>query len=296
MLSVKYGTKAAYTAIASKDNDALYFCTDTLELYKGSAAYSKAVKFVSALPDGTTTPISENVVYALPTGELQAYDPATSTFKVIGVAKVTTVGPASGSGAATDDTVPSALAVRTAIENAKVSPEFTGTPLAPTAAQGTNTQQIATTAFVKTACDAIAASLASAFEFKGVVADMAALEAITGQQAGDVYQVTIAGTGKTNAEFVWVDGTPGSWVELGTVVDLSGYAPLDSPALTGTPTAPTATEGDNSTTIATTAYADRAAATAQAAAEAASDPVGSAAAAESAAKSYTDTKLTWGTF
>ena len=35
---------------------------------------------------------------------------------------------------------------------------------------------------------------------------------------------------------------------------------------------------------------------AQAAAEAASDPVGSAAAAETAAKSYTDTKLAWGTF
>lgn len=33
-------------------------------------------------------------------------------------------------------------------------------------------------------------------------------------------------------------------------------APLASPALTGTPTAPTATAGDNSTKIATTAYAD----------------------------------------
>lgn len=33
-------------------------------------------------------------------------------------------------------------------------------------------------------------------------------------------------------------------------------APLASPALTGTPTAPTATQGDNSTTIATTAYVD----------------------------------------
>ena len=31
------------------------------------------------------------------------------------------------------------------------SPAFTGTPTAPTAAEGTNTKQIATTAFVKTA-------------------------------------------------------------------------------------------------------------------------------------------------
>lgn len=34
------------------------------------------------------------------------------------------------------------------------SPAFTGIPTAPTAAEGTNTTQIATTAFVKTAIDA----------------------------------------------------------------------------------------------------------------------------------------------
>lgn len=37
---------------------------------------------------------------------------------------------------------------------------------------------------------------------------------------------------------------------------LTPYAPLASPALTGNPTAPTQTQGDNSTKIATTAYAD----------------------------------------
>jgi uncharacterized delta-60 repeat protein len=39
-----------------------------------------------------------------------------------------------------------------------------------------------------------------------------------------------------------------------TVVGLSSKAPLESPVLTGTPTAPTATAGDNSTQIATTAF------------------------------------------
>lgn len=39
-------------------------------------------------------------------------------------------------------------------ENILVSPAFTGTPTAPTAAKGTNTTQIATTEFVKTAVDA----------------------------------------------------------------------------------------------------------------------------------------------
>ena len=128
------------------------------------------------------------------------------------------------------------------------SPTFTGTPSAPTATAGTNTTQIATTAFVKAACDAISASLAGAFNFKGIVANLTELEAIENPSNGDVYQVTNPGTGKTNAEYVY-DST-NSWIELGTVIDLSGY----SPALTGTPTAPTPTSGDDSTKIATTAY------------------------------------------
>lgn len=38
--------------------------------------------------------------------------------------------------------------------------------------------------------------------------------------------------------------------------ELGTYAPLDSPTFTGTPEAPTPSQGDNSTKIATTAYAD----------------------------------------
>ena len=44
----------------------------------------------------------------------------------------------------------------------------------------------------------------------------------------------------------------------GTAVDMSIYAPLASPALTGTPTAPTASSGDDSTQIATTAFVQNA--------------------------------------
>lgn len=44
------------------------------------------------------------------------------------------------------------------------SPTFTGTPTAPTATAGTNTTQIATTAFVKTAIDnAIGAALSASY-------------------------------------------------------------------------------------------------------------------------------------
>lgn len=131
------------------------------------------------------------------------------------------------------------------------SPALTGTPTAPTATQGDNSTAIATTAFVKAACDAISQELSAAFKFKGVVANLTELEAIVDPANGDVYQVTNPGTGKSNAEYAY-NGT--SWVELGTEVDLSGYAPLASPAFSGTPTAPTATKGTNSTQVATTAY------------------------------------------
>lgn len=44
------------------------------------------------------------------------------------------------------------------------------------------------------------------------------------------------------------------WNTNGGTVDLTTYAPLASPALTGTPTAPTATAGTNTTQIATTQF------------------------------------------
>lgn len=49
-------------------------------------------------------------------------------------------------------------------------------------------------------------------------------------------------------------GTPSTWTSDISIVDLSSYAPKASPALTGTPTAPTADAGTNTTQIATTAF------------------------------------------
>jgi hypothetical protein len=57
----------------------------------------------------------------------------------------------------------------------------------------------------------------------------------------------------TTTELNYVDG-----VTSGIQGQLDDKAPLDSPALTGTPTAPTAAAGTNSTQVATTAYADAA--------------------------------------
>jgi hypothetical protein len=74
-------------------------------------------------------------------------------------------------------------------------------------------------------------------------------------------------------------------------VDLK--APLASPALTGSPTAPTQTASDNSTKIASTAYADAAAEAAKTAAEAASLALaGGAMTGPVTLKGVTETQLT----
>lgn len=68
------------------------------------------------------------------------------------------------------------------------SPALTGTPTAPTAASGTNTTQIATTAFVTSAIS----SLGNALVFKGVVNSNSDLPAT--HTVGWVYKVGTAGT------------------------------------------------------------------------------------------------------
>jgi len=93
------------------------------------------------------------------------------------------------------------------------SPTFTGTPAAPTAVAGTNTTQIATTAFVTGA-------LASA------VAGVSSFNTRTGAVVLSTADITGA-----------------------------GGAQIASPAFTGTPTSTTPAPADNSTNIATTAFA-----------------------------------------
>lgn len=85
----------------------------------------------------------------------------------------------------------------TAAENAKANianPTFTGTPKAPTAAAGTNSTQIATTAFVQTAVSSgIAAS--DAMIIKGTIGTNGTVTALpTTYKTGWTYRVTGAGT------------------------------------------------------------------------------------------------------
>lgn len=63
----------------------------------------------------------------------------------------------------------------------------------------------------------------------------------------------LQGAGNQNAEIVFSDLTTQT-----TAFNSSLYAPLNSPAFTGNPTAPNQTQGDNSTKLATTQYVDTA--------------------------------------
>ncbi len=84
------------------------------------------------------------------------------------------------------------------------SPAFTGIPTAPTATGGTNTTQIATTAFVDAAVNAIIAA-ADAMVFKGVV-DCSANPNYPAADRGWTYKVSVAGK---------IGGSSGVSVEVG---------------------------------------------------------------------------------
>ena len=101
------------------------------------------------------------------------------------------------------------------------SPNFTGTPTAPTPASGTNTTQIATTAFVQSA---IAAAVTGSFKFVNTLP-------VTGEE-GYIYLVPhthTSGTTSSNPdvkdEYIWnTSTTPAQWELIGnTDLDLSTH-------------------------------------------------------------------------
>jgi hypothetical protein len=86
-----------------------------------------------------------------------------------------------------------------------------------------------------------------------LTASASELNTLDGITASTAELNVLDGITATTTELNYVDG-----VTSGIQGQLDDKAPLDSPALTGTPTAPTAAAGTNSTQVATTAYADAA--------------------------------------
>ncbi|ASD61559.1 MULTISPECIES: phage tail-collar fiber domain-containing protein [Enterobacter cloacae complex] len=103
----------------------------------------------------------------------------------------------------------------------KESPALTGTPTAPTATAGNNSMQIANTAFVQAALVAMIGGAPTALD---TLKEIAAA----------------------------INNDPNFSTTIGNALALK--APLASPAMTGTPTAPTAAQTVNNTQIATTAF------------------------------------------
>ncbi len=101
------------------------------------------------------------------------------------------------------------------------SPHLSGTPTVPTASQGTNSTQIANTAFVKAAITAL---------INGAPGTLDTLKEIAAA----------------------INNDPNFSTTINNALALK--APLASPAFTGTPTVPTASQGTNSTQIANTAF------------------------------------------
>ena len=166
------------------------------------------------------------------------------------------------------------------------SPTFTGAPAAPTPAGGTNSQQIATTAFVKDAIDTLKNNAPGALDTLGEIAaqlanDESAVAALTtsvAAKAPSTRQVATGGLATGGGDLsadrtITVQKASGAEAAAGTVdskavtplalaTPLATKAPLDSPTFTGAPAAPTPTIGDNSTKLATTAFVSSAVAAA----------------------------------
>jgi hypothetical protein len=89
---------------------------------------------------------------------------------------------------------------------------------------------------------------------------------ITGASTGEVLRYSGSSWVDATLAYADISGTPtlatvatsGAYADVIGTPDLSIYAPLASPALTGSPTAPTQTQSDGSTKLATTAYVDTA--------------------------------------
>lgn len=127
------------------------------------------------------------------------------------------------------------------------SPALTGVPTAPTATAGTNTTQVATTAFVAAAVSA--GGGVSSFNTRTGAVTLQ-LTDVTGVGGAPLASPTFTGTVAAPTPTAGDNSTKVAT----TAFVATSYAPLASPALTGTPTAPTATPGTNSTQLATTAF------------------------------------------
>lgn len=147
------------------------------------------------------------------------------------------------------------------------SPALTGTPTAPTALAGTNSTQIATTAFVTAAVAAGGGGGSTPSDSNPSMNGTASPGVSVNYSRGDhihpsdtsrapTSAATATGTSFTPSGTIAANTVQAAIQELDSETQALAAlkAPLASPALTGVPTAPTATAGTSTTQLATTAF------------------------------------------
>ena len=212
------------------------------------------------------------------------------------------------------------------------SPALTGTPTAPTATAGTNTTQVATTAFVGSAVAALvdgapalldtlnelafainddanfATTLTTSVGLKAPIdsptftgtvtlpADTITQSMMSDDSVGTNEIGGLAVTNEKIADLTITDAKISATAAIAQskvadlTTDLAAKAPLASPALTGTPTAPTAAANTNTTQVATTAFAKAEADAAEQAAKDYADTLTTSDVAEGTAQYFTDAR------
>jgi phage-related tail fiber protein len=219
---------------------------------------------LTGIPKAPTAAASTNTDQIATTAFVQALFTALVGAAPDTLNQINEIAAALGNDANFSTTMMNALALRAPIAN----PVFTGDPKAPTPALGDNDTSIATTAFVQAALAAF-----------GFGTNTSSATAVTDYNAATVGGVYRGAAGATNAP-----EATGTYVLLvlpfnsGTTLQIAGratssdannriywrtssgaftgwkeFGALDSPAFTGTPTAPTPALGDTTTKIATMA-------------------------------------------
>ena len=71
---LKYGTQAAYSALATKDSDVLYFCTDTKKIYKGTIDFTDSVVYGATTNADVASPIVGKLYVFAGSGTTEVYN------------------------------------------------------------------------------------------------------------------------------------------------------------------------------------------------------------------------------
>ena len=205
----KFGTRAQYEALATTLDNALYFLTDTGELYRGSVPFGQAHVYDT---NRQTDKQNAALIVRVLNGAIPAYNDliiARNANQTVDILMYTTMGWTQlNSNVAASEIVQTAQRVTT-LEGqvADLEAILNGTPADPE--QGTEAVPGLTDRV--TTLESQIAGVSGAFHFKGTTAD---LSLISNPAEGDVYQVG-------EDEYAW-NGT--AWVKLGGNFDTSALA------------------------------------------------------------------------